>query len=949
MKALLSSVVQALRLLLVFGLFFSSILLVSIAEGASLIEIYDLARSHDPQLRSARAVSRAEAEVVIQRRSALLPELNFTAETGYRHSNPGRFNDGKNDSYRISMTMPILNVERWHSFKAGELLSSRAATQLAEVNQTLIQRTMMAYMDVLETQSIHSTAVAIESAVFRRVDQVQSQYEAGLVTVTEVGEATAAYDVARVRQIIAKGELENSFEALFRLTGQRSIEQIDALKSNYPIELLQPYSPQVWVDRALQHNLALQLGRFDVEVTQKNLKSIKARHYPTLNFVANYGSETDAVRDGRDVDSGFVGINFSVPLFQGGRTSSEVRESFHRRDATVEVLADLRLDVAEKTRTVLRSLNNDVISIAAHRQAVLSAQSALTANDVSYQVGTRSIDEVLIAEQRAQETARDYDVARYTYVRNQIRLKELLGGLRVDEINLLDSWLGAPNGAQPLFESNLQPKISVLVGGNLTSHDDKSTFKNMSIRPVVDDATGDEEKRDDTTFDNTTGKKEVSLGLLASQSKISHEETLSINHSQNSVAKAVETDNLRFVIGIGDQAGVFAEGQLSYVNDASSAGAFMSIKDAPDAQRFVFNSGFEMSQNTYLGLGVARLRRKGRYQFGGFFSDEINLGQTSSELVLGVRDIGLNDIFDGMKLRVNYHDTESAAVGVIDSRTDVTDTHVQTFNILGYLIGGKRLTSQLETSLRLFDDLKMTWSMGYEKLEFDRDFVTQTGVTGGLGLAYRPSSRHLLTGHYQAGRTSNINSIRYEYIWADSILTFVQYESIKHREGVDPNITDQLLTVGLSIPLDGRPVISTSPLYQNEQKAITHERLKPGEQLNTEMLQISRATQKTGTLTNEVTRPAFETIPNQTISDDGGTPFNIAIATFVTNVRAGAVYSLVQNTADAMLVIDANTGALTWAGDLDSTQVFGVQINVVNADGSEKTSNQFRLIVLDNS
>jgi outer membrane protein len=435
-----TSFVQALSSLTIIAL----VLFVPNVESASLSEIYDLARSHDPQLRSAQAVSRAEAEVVIQRRSALLPEVNFTAETGYRNNNPSRFNDGRNDSYRISMTMPIVNSERWYSFRAGELLSNKATTQLAEVNQKLIERTMMAYMDVLETQTIHATALAVEAAVLRRLDQVQTQYEAGLVTVTEVGEARAAYDVAHVRRIIAKGELENGFEALFRLTGHRGLEEIDDLKPNYPIELLQPYTPQVWVDRALQYNLELQLARFDVSVTQKNLKSIRARHYPTVNLVANYGSETDTDRDGRDIDSGYVGVNLNIPVFQGGRTNSEIRESHYQRDATTEVLADLQLDVAEKTRTVIRSLNNDVVSIAAHRQASLSAKAALVANDTSYQVGTRSIDDVLTAEQRAQEAARDYEVARYSYVRNQISLKELLGELTVDDIDLLNSWLGSP-------------------------------------------------------------------------------------------------------------------------------------------------------------------------------------------------------------------------------------------------------------------------------------------------------------------------------------------------------------------------------------------------------------------------------------------------------------------------------------------------------------------------
>ncbi len=416
------------------------------AEAGALAEAYRLALQSDPQLKAARATSRADAEVRQQRRAALLPDVNLTADTGYRDNDPELTTDGNTHSHTLSLTQPVFRAERWFSFQAGKLLSEKAEVQFSQAQQALIRRTVSAYLDILQAQTVFETTRAEEAAFKRRLDQVEAQFEVGLIAITDVEEAKAGYDIARANRIVARGDLDNSFEALDRLTGT-SWSQVDLLKIDYRIELLKPLEYQPWVDKALADNLSLRLASYDVDVSLENRRATETRHYPTVDLVASYG-RSDSVTTGGEVDSAFIGLNFSLPLYQGGRTSSEIRESFQRWDASLETLEDTRRSVVQQTRSLFRDLKTDVDSVAARKQTITSTETALEATEAGYSVGTRNIVDVLEAERRVYEAIRDYEIARYTHVRNQISFRESLGTLNPEDLYQLDSWLMTPESVQ---------------------------------------------------------------------------------------------------------------------------------------------------------------------------------------------------------------------------------------------------------------------------------------------------------------------------------------------------------------------------------------------------------------------------------------------------------------------------------------------------------------------
>lgn len=91
----------------------------------------------------------------------------------------------------------------------------------------------------------------------------------------------------------------------------------------------------------------------------------------------------------------------------------------------------------------------------ARQQSIVSAQSALKATQAGYEVGTRNIVDVLVAQQAVYRARRNFANTRYDYILSMMRLKQVAGQLSPDDIYQLNAWL------QP----ELVVQRSVIMGG----------------------------------------------------------------------------------------------------------------------------------------------------------------------------------------------------------------------------------------------------------------------------------------------------------------------------------------------------------------------------------------------------------------------------------------------------------------------------------------------------
>jgi outer membrane protein len=136
-----------------------------------------------------------------------------------------------------------------------------------------------------------------------------------------------------------------------------------------------------------------------------------------------------------------IGLTLSVPIFSGGYTQSKVRQAVHDRDAAEDTLEQQKRAVIRNTRTSYRAVLAGISGVEARKQAVVSANSALEATQAGFEVGTRTIVDVLISQQQLFQAQRDYSQARHDFVLNGLKLRQSAGSIEPKDLEAVNSLL----------------------------------------------------------------------------------------------------------------------------------------------------------------------------------------------------------------------------------------------------------------------------------------------------------------------------------------------------------------------------------------------------------------------------------------------------------------------------------------------------------------------------
>ena len=423
------------------------------AQATNLADIYDLSVNNDPQLAVARANYMATKEALPQARAGLLPNVSVAGSTDdlKRTIVNNSFTDEYNDhSWQAVLVQPLFRLDRWFQFQGAKNIEEGALAQFASDQQELIYRVADSYLNILEANAQLVSARAERDAVKRQLEQVQQRFDVGLVAITDVLESTAAFDSSTVNVIEAEGRQDITFETLLRLTGERYTE-IEGLADEFPIEYPEPNNEEAWVQRALQGNYQLIAAQKNVASAQQTLYASRSQHLPTIDAQARYAESTSGAAqnflgggsDDTEIEQRSYSLVVNVPVFSGGAVHSGAKQAGYRFEQAQRNFDLVQRQTVENTRNLFSAINTDVARVRARLRGIESSQSALDATQTGYEVGTRNIVDVLLAQQRLYLAQFQYASARYQYIRDTLRLKQTVGSLSPEDIYSLNKFITA--------------------------------------------------------------------------------------------------------------------------------------------------------------------------------------------------------------------------------------------------------------------------------------------------------------------------------------------------------------------------------------------------------------------------------------------------------------------------------------------------------------------------
>ena len=298
-------------------------------------------------------------------------------------------------------------------------------------------RTATAYFNVLRADQSVKSVQANKRAVERQLEQTKQRFEVGLIAITDVHEAQAEYDRTIADEINTENTLLNSYYTLRELTGE-DIHNVAYLNT-------ETFSPQKltgdvksWRNQSLEHNLDLHAKRISKELAKMQIDLAETGHQPTLDLVAGLGRNSTSYEDvsGRDTDinSATIGLELNVPIYTGGKISSTVKQAqFNYVIASEDLTATFR-SIESQISSGYNNVRASISSIRAYEQTVKSSASALEAVEAGFEVGTRTIVDVLDTTRRLYDSENQLANARYDYIINMLSLKFSAGTLAEQDI-----------------------------------------------------------------------------------------------------------------------------------------------------------------------------------------------------------------------------------------------------------------------------------------------------------------------------------------------------------------------------------------------------------------------------------------------------------------------------------------------------------------------------------
>lgn len=418
------------------------------AWADSLAEIYDLSKENDPQLLSVKAKRDAAFEAITSSRSSLLPQINLTA--GYNltrgdtdlDAGGSRDNDQNTLSAGISFSQELYKRSSWITLDNAEKTARQADASYAATQQALILRVAQAYFAVLKAQDNLDFVRAEKAAVARQLEQTKQRFEVGLSAITDVHDAQAQYDGVLADEVLAENSLTNSYEALREITGQehKNLNVLDtkrftASRSSTPAEAL--------IEEAQEKNLSLLSARIATDIAKENISLASSGHLPSLTLDGGYNYADIGSSESSDgtTNNFNIGLNLNVPLYTGGNITSQTKQAEFNYVATSQDLEATYRGVVKEVRAQKNNINASIGALRAYEQSVVSAKSALEATEAGFDVGTRTIVDVLDATRRLYDANKNLSDARYNYILSVLQLRQAVGTLSEQDILDVDAGL----------------------------------------------------------------------------------------------------------------------------------------------------------------------------------------------------------------------------------------------------------------------------------------------------------------------------------------------------------------------------------------------------------------------------------------------------------------------------------------------------------------------------
>jgi len=406
---------------------------------------YQQAASSSPLIAQARAQLEADLAGKPLARAALLPHVNADASGGLNTAHVTGFGAQTistgyhSDIFSASLTESIFNGQAFTAMQQSDSRIRASEAALAYAQQVVALEVTQAYFGVLQAQANQRVAQQ-QMDLLQSIDkQTRASLQVGSGDIITVQEVQAQLDTARADLITANNAVTVAKNQLERLTHQ----PVEALQD---ITTLQPTGPQPdtidpWLASALKNQPLLQQAQATLKVSEQQVQYAKRARWPTLTLSGIGQHAAGMLVPPVAIDQIGASLNLSIPIYEGGSTRAGIHQAEALSKASRANVVNIQDQIKLETQTAFQDLEDSVAQFQATQQSVTSAKVSMDGTRKGYEIGSRSIIDLLTATTNYAAAQRNYYLALYTQLVARTQLKAAAGVLTPADIEAINTLL----------------------------------------------------------------------------------------------------------------------------------------------------------------------------------------------------------------------------------------------------------------------------------------------------------------------------------------------------------------------------------------------------------------------------------------------------------------------------------------------------------------------------
>ncbi len=354
--------------------------------------------ANNPELQAKREELKAVDEGVAQAISGFRPSVSAALSKGRARSGDvaQTWNYGNTKMRSLDIEQPIFSGGgSVASFKAAKDRVKAARAELSALEQQVLYNAIVAYTDIVEKKSVLELSQKTVDVLTKQLEASNARFEVGVITATDVAQSKARLAQAQAQERQALGDLEIAKADFKRVVGYDAPDGLELPEIPAGI----PENLALANEIATSNSPILEAARQSENAAKNNIFVSGSAILPSVSLQGTMSRGDGVSNSINSFDSDAIKLNLNIPLYQSGAEWSRLREARNQAQQAKFNSMDTSAAVAQSVSSAWEGLATATAIIKSNEEAAKAAQAALDGVQKENEFGTRTVLDVLNAEQ----------------------------------------------------------------------------------------------------------------------------------------------------------------------------------------------------------------------------------------------------------------------------------------------------------------------------------------------------------------------------------------------------------------------------------------------------------------------------------------------------------------------------------------------------------------------